>query len=445
MVPVRKDSVRAPDVARRRSRYNDNIMAHPNRLQRLWQTAIGHPDEDVRRVWPFFIMLTVAMLFIFIWSVNDSPRLRSSPALLAVFTVLMISYVVLFWLSPRWAERRPHAIIYLMVQSALAFTLVMIVQNVAMIFGVFAALVGVSVGMLGRTRSLVVAIALEMALSAVCFVLIAGSVSLGVWLLGTGPAVVFIVIYVTMYVREIEARSRAQALSQDLTAANRQLTEYAAQVEDLTLANERQRMARELHDTLSQGLAGLVLQLEAIDSHLSRGNTVKAQAITQQAMERARSTLADARRAIDDLRSGDLAEIDLETAVREEADRFTAASGLPCELSIELPASLPDEVRECALRVINEALTNIARYAQAQHVTVSLRSIPYPQSGGMAGRRSLNIEVRDDGVGFDLAQIGAGHYGLIGLRERARLIGGTLNIESAPGQGTTLRVCLPIA
>ena len=124
---------------------------------------------------------------------------------------------------------------------------------------------------------------------------------------------------------------------------------------------------------------GLVLQLEAIDSHLSRGNTAKAQAITQQAMDRARSTLADARRAIDDLRSGDLPEVDLETAVRAEADRFTAASGIPCELSIVLPPSLPDDVRECALRVVSEALTNIARHAQAQHATVSLHPIDHAQ------------------------------------------------------------------
>jgi NarL family two-component system sensor histidine kinase YdfH len=195
-------------------------------------------------------------------------------------------------------------------------------------------------------------------------------------------------------------------------------------------------MARELHDTLAQGLAGLVLQLEAIDSHLSRGNTAKAQTITQQAMDRARSTLADARRAIDDLRSGNLDEIDLETAVRAEADRFTAASGVPCELTIGLPSSLSDDVRDNALRVVSEALTNIARHARAQHVAVSLRPIDHAHA--------LNIEVCDDGVGFDPVQIGEGHYGLIGLRERVRLIGGTLNVESALDQGTKLKVILPL-
>jgi signal transduction histidine kinase len=84
---------------------------------------------------------------------------------------------------------------------------------------------------------------------------------------------------------------------------------------------------------------------------------------------------------------------------------------------------------------VSEALTNIARYAQAQHAAISF----------CPGDHTLDIKVRDDGVGFDPAQIGAGHYGLIGLRERARLIGGTLNIESAPGQGTTLKVQLPLA
>jgi NarL family two-component system sensor histidine kinase YdfH len=248
------------------------------------------------------------------------------------------------------------------------------------------------------------------------------------------PTAFFTILYTTMYVRQSQARERAQQLLKELENANRQLTEYAAKVEDLTITAERQRMARELHDTLAQGLAGLVLQLEAIDSNLSRGNTAKAQAITQQAMDRARSTLADVRRAIDDLRSAEMPEIDLETAVCEEAGRFTAATGIPCELSIALPLSLPDDVRDNALRVVSEALTNIARHAQAQHTAVSLRPI----------NQALDVEVRDDGVGFDPAQIGAGHYGLIGLRERARLIGGTLNIESAPGQGTTLTVSLPL-
>lgn len=411
-------------------------MANPNLLQRLWPSTSSETREDVRRVQPFFFMLTLSMLFIYAWSVTNSPPLKASTGLLVLFTLLMIISVTLYWLSPRWAGRQPEAVIYLGVQGGLAFTLTLLAQNTTLAFGLFAAVIGVTVGMLGRTRWLAVAVILEIALSALSVVLIDSSISLGVWALSTGPVVIFILVYVVMYVRESEARGQAQNLLQELEVANRQLTEYAAQVEDLTLANERQRMARELHDTLAQGLAGLVLQLEAIDSHLSRGNTAKAQSITQQAMDRARSTLADARRAIDDLRSGDLSDIDLETAVREETDRFTAASGIPCKVSIALPPSVPEEVSECARRVVNEALANIARYAQARNAAISLQQIDHAHA--------LNIEVRDDGMGFDPAQIGAGHYGLIGLRERVQLIGGTLNIESSPGQGTTLKAQLPI-
>jgi NarL family two-component system sensor histidine kinase YdfH len=302
--------------------------------------------------------------------------------------------------------------------------------------GLYLMLIGEALGAFGINWRGFVAAAFLLTLSAINFLFLFNGQQFTVWILPVVPATVFVFMFVWMFDRQNRAREEAQRALRELDAAHRQLAEYAAQVEDLTLANERQRMARELHDTLAQGLAGLVLQLEAIDSHLSHGNPAKAQAITQQAMDRARSTLADVRRAIDDLRSDEMPEIDLETAVREEAGRFTAATGIPCELTIALPPSLPDGVRDNALRVVSEALTNIARHAQARHTAVSLRSIDHAHA--------LDVEVRDDGAGFDPAQISAGHYGLIGLRERARLIGGALSIESAPGQGTTLRVCLPL-
>lgn len=409
-------------------------MAQQSWLQRIWKSPSGLAAQEARRVLPFFIMLTLAMMMMYGWSVTELPTVRSSPGTVVMFTLLMIAHVVLYWLSPRWAGRRPHTLIYLVAQGALTFTLTMIIRNIGLTFGLYAALIGGTVGVLGRTRWTVLAVLIELGLSAISFVLIAGASSLGIWALTSGPIVVFVIVYVVMYLREVEAHGQAQILLQELETAHRQLSEYAAQVEDLTLANERQRMARELHDTLSQGLAGLVLQLEAIDSQLSRNNTAKAQSITQQAMERARTTLADARRAIDDLRSGAVTEVDLETAVRQEADRFTAATGLPCDLAISLPLLLAEAVRENTLRVVAEALSNIARYAQAQHVRVNIRPIDH----------TLDIEVHDDGVGFDPAQISAGHYGLIGLRERVRLCNGTLAIDSAPGQGTTLKVQLPL-
>jgi NarL family two-component system sensor histidine kinase YdfH len=248
------------------------------------------------------------------------------------------------------------------------------------------------------------------------------------------PVVVFIIMYVLMYLRQVEARARAQQLATDLEAANRQLSEYAARVEDLTIAAERQRMARELHDTLSQGLAGLILQLEAVDAHLAGERPGRAREILQPAMQKARLTLTEARQAIDDLRRP--AAQDLGEAVRQEAEHFTRATGIACAPQIELTSAIPDLVAETAVRAVAEGLTNIARHARA--AAVSLRIATDTEA------KELQIEIGDDGIGFDPEAVEAGHYGLLGMRERVRLAGGSLEVLSTPGAGTRIRVRFPL-
>ena len=246
------------------------------------------------------------------------------------------------------------------------------------------------------------------------------------------PMTFFVVVYVVLYSRQAEARMQAQGLLRDLEIANRQLTEYAARVEDLTIAAERQRMARELHDTLSQGLAGLIMQLEAADAHLAADHPERARSILEQSMEKARGALQEARQAIADLRqpSGrDLAE-----AVEQEAQRFSLATGIACQPSIQLKTAIPEDVAETAIRAISEGLTNIARHAHAK--LVSLRVV------GVSGE--LEIEIRDDGVGFNPRALQPGRYGLLGMRERLRLAGGQLDIQSEPGQGTRLLIRFPL-
>ena len=103
--------------------------------------------------------------------------------------------------------------------------------------------------------------------------------------------------------RESSAREEAEALAAQLEAANAELAASSAQLKELTLVAERQRMARELHDTLAQGVAGLVLQLEAVKAHLGSERPERAAQIVDQSLTRARSTLADSRSAIDDLRA----------------------------------------------------------------------------------------------------------------------------------------------
>jgi len=203
-------------------------------------------------------------------------------------------------------------------------------------------------------------------------------------------------------------------------------------VEDLTIANERQRMARELHDTLSQGLAGLILQLEAADAHLAGERPDKARLIVSNAMEQARQTLSEARRAIDDLRHAPDDELD--EAIQREVSRFSDATGIPCDYNSSQIPHMPNNVKETVIRTVAEALTNIAKHARASHATVEI-------SGE---EKRLMVSVQDDGQGFEAESVGAGHYGLVGIRERARLVNGKVEIHSEGGKGTKLTLEIPL-
>jgi NarL family two-component system sensor histidine kinase YdfH len=245
-----------------------------------------------------------------------------------------------------------------------------------------------------------------------------------------------VLIYVLLYIRQVQAREEAQNLLHELETANRQLSEYAAQVEELTISQERQRMARELHDTLAQGLAGLILQLEAADGYLEGGNQAQARTVVQQAMQRARTTLQEARRAIQALRPEILEQGNLVDALGHEVDQFAATAGIRATLEVsgeppEAPAGMTLDI----LRIVQEALSNVGRHAQAGHVWVRLS-----RDDG-----ALQVLVQDDGLGFDPAagRQRPGCFGLAGMQERAERIGGSLQVESEPGQGARLVLRVP--
>lgn len=251
-------------------------------------------------------------------------------------------------------------------------------------------------------------------------------------LIESSTLIPFICASVLLSIQQTRAHQRDQQLLRELETAHIQLEDYAARIQDLTLTTERQRLARELHDTLAQGLVGLTMQLETIDSLLSRQRGEQARAIVQQAMTRSRATITSARAAITDLRTETAATGDLRAAIEAEAQHFTQTTGIPCTCCLH--TKLPGEYHEHLLRFTREGLTNIARHAQASQAWIR------------AGRENvmMTLDIEDNGIGFDPAQITTGHYGLLGLRERARLMNGHLLIESAPGRGTTVRLCLPV-
>ena len=379
----------------------------------------------------FFAFMTLVMIGVYFMTLAQNPSLRQS-WMVVVFTFLMLVHVTLHWLVVRVIQTPSLKTVYILGQGLLAFFITQLSHNTAMVFALYMALIGETIGFLGINRWGALSTLYFMVLSLINFVLFTNMDSAVYWLITIVPIITFISMYVTLYVRQAEAREKAEALATELEAANQQLTEYAARVEDLTITTERQRMARELHDTLSQGLAGLILQLEAADAHLTNNHTAKAQSIVGNAMEQARATLANARRAIDDLRQSSLD--DLDSALRLEISRFTNATGIPILYHADQTPPLPDSIKETLVRAVAEALTNVANHAQAHNVTMDVRMKD----------KSLLVTIQDDGRGFDAASIPAGHYGILGIKERVRLVNGSFEIQSENGKGTTLRIDMPL-
>jgi two-component system, NarL family, sensor histidine kinase YdfH len=385
-------------------------------------------DQDPRL---FMWFMTLVIVIVYVITLLDNVSLRS-PGYLALFTALIVIHILLHWMlvnivdCPRWV------LAYIAGQGLLAFVLCWMANSAGMVFALYMALIGEIIGLLKITRQGILAVVYFLSLSSVNLALLFGWSSALWWVLAMVPMVIWVGIYVLLYVRQLEAREKAQVLATELETANRELSDYAARVEDLTIAAERQRMARELHDTLSQGLAGLILQLEAADAHLASNRPEKARAIVQQTMQRARSTLSDARRAIGDLRQN--GQAGLEELLQLEISHFTEETGIPCDFQFDLAQPVCDTSRETAIRATSEALTNIARHSQAGKAFVNATST----------ETNLEITITDNGKGFDPSNIPAGHYGILGIKERVRLIGGMFDIESSPEKGTTLSVKIPL-
>ncbi len=359
----------------------------------------------------------------------------SRGALLGVLTALAVAQASLHWAFPRFATRRSALAAYFAAQTALAIALGVIGRIDPWMYQLLLMLLAEAVAVLRSPRVQAAAGVAQVAIAASAAALFFGPAALPRALMHSVPMAVAIVAVGALFHRQAKARAEAQAALAALDEAHGRLVEYAAEVERLTVAAERQRVARELHDGLAQGLVGLVLQLEALEAHVGRGDAEKAVAILRHARDRARAALAGARTAISDLRSSGAAS--LTAAVRDESERFSSATGIPCALSVPSALVLPEEAAGHAIRCVAEGLANVARHSRATRASVSI-----VETGS-----ALVVELSDDGVGFDVAEAEAqpGHWGLLGLRERARLAGGQLEIASRPGAGTVLRLRLPHA
>jgi signal transduction histidine kinase len=201
---------------------------------------------------------------------------------------------------------------------------------------------------------------------------------------------------------------------------------------------ERTRIAREIHDNLAQEMSGISVQLEVVARTMPPGADA-ARTHLDRARRQVRHGIAEARRYVWDLRSPALEDNDLPTALSETARRLTNETAIQAQVEVNGTfRPLARLVEDNLLRIGQEAMNNAVKHAQAQRIFVNLVFD--------AGR--VRLSVRDDGRGFDSQVAGngrAGHFGLIGMRERAAQIGGTLSIHSTAGSGTEVVADVPIS
>ncbi len=216
-----------------------------------------------------------------------------------------------------------------------------------------------------------------------------------------------------------------------LADANGRLRGYAAQAEELATTQERNRVARDIHDGLGHYLTVVQMNVQAARAVLA-SDPAKADAALARAQQQAREALAEVRRSVAALREPRTVPLLGDALQALAAD--TSAAGVPTELQVTgIVRALPPDVEESIFRAAQEGLTNVRKHAAARRASLLLA---YGNDG------TVQLEVGDDGLGTAAVTEGAG-FGLVGVRERATQLGGSVDVVSEPGHGTTVRVAVP--
>lgn len=395
-----------------------------NLLQRQENTPVLATDQLVISRVP--ILLWISLVYVASIILQSIEELLIFNSL--IFTFIFGVHAFLHWNAYRLTVTKSW--LYFFIQGFLIYTSALLVPggSPAILIGFLPVLIGQSIGLYYHKKNILFVVLC-------CFsFFFAAQFHLGQLydLILLVPLFLFMVIltgaYALLYFQQVHARIRTQLYVKDLETAHRK-------VEELTLMTERQRMARDLHDTLAQGLAGLIMQLEAADAFISQGNTQRSQEIIQGSMSQARRTLADARRAIDNLRIKSVEGMSFYEALSYEIRRFIEATGIEVDEDVQVSSRLSRTLMEQSMHIISECLTNVAKHAQADKVWISI----------LERNGRVHIEIRDNGKGFNTELIGKqpGHYGILGIQERARLIEGEIKISSLP-EGTQVFLEFPV-
>lgn len=369
---------------------------------------------------PFLLWILIVFISAVTFQHIHSPLLLNS----IIVGAFMMVHVLLYWYSDVLIAKK--RLVYFIGQTMIIFAAAFIlpIGSISLLVGLLPLLIAQSIIIFKKKIQVVIVFSLLYSQYCIVILLNYGRGELLEFILIFIFILIIVVFYYSIYHGQVNARIRTQYYLTELEAAHIKL-------EELTLANERQRMARDLHDTLAQGLAGLIMQLDAADSYLENGNAEKSQEIIRKSMDQARKTLREARIVIDNLRENSLADMNFEKAVTEEIERFKENTLIAVESLINVKVNLSNLLKEHSLYIISEGLTNIAKHSHATKAAVTV----------IGEKGEILIKIEDNGIGFDnVTKVQRGSYGLLGLKERVKIIGGELSIESELGKGTKITV-----
>ncbi|RCJ26799.1 two-component sensor histidine kinase [Nostoc minutum NIES-26] len=245
------------------------------------------------------------------------------------------------------------------------------------------------------------------------------------WSLTFGLSLVFVLLMMNAVLSERQSREK-------LAVANDKLRQYAMRIENQATLEERNRIAREIHDSLGHSLTALNLQLETA-LKLWQSNPGKAQTFLARAKELGSNALKDVRQSVSTMRSHPLQEQSLEQAITILLEDFYRSTGVLPISTFQIDYPLPIEISTAVYRIIQESLTNISKHSNSTEVKLELITI--------AG--SFWLMIKDNGRGFDLRQNTTG-FGLQSMRDRTLALGGEININSAPGSGCQITIDIPL-
>jgi signal transduction histidine kinase len=368
----------------------------------------------------------------------DGPSRLLASALLVIYSGLLFAY----HRHSAWFAARHRAVAYLGAQSLLVIGLILIPPHFDYFPLLFIPLSLYAVELLGRRYGFmwITVFVLVMLWQYVIVVIFFKEIYAVDWTTGLAMTVLFgamcfLVGQIVCIRRQAErASAHNQRLLADLQVANRQLQDQAVQLEELAMTQERSRLARELHDSVTQTVFSMTLAVQTAQVLLEK-DVSRVAAQLDRVVELAQNASREIQTIVKQLRPASIAEEGLITALQGYLAERQLRDGLIANFEVTGEARWPENVTLGLYRIVQEAVNNVIKHAGTREVTIKLKACDHPAS----------VEVIDRGAGFVVSELTPqrGHMGLASMAERAREFGWSLAIESQPGQGTRVKVSEP--